>query len=294
MGRQLFALSRAAWVQLEARIDDAGSLTGLTPTEKAASLESVIRWDTWSEEPLVEAFGRTQTVENWACDIGEVTGLNTSSSPIWNYDTLSEFAERAGRLNCKPGQVNLMDDGSQENVERLVNELKLDEPLRNEAGSKFTRFTRFSWHPDRLYLENGDGSHRFSIARYHAQKRHMKVPLRGALHVNTLEPHAAEALQTRFHLYAVEDNGETPYRSGESDHPYTHLIDALQTCGVKFCTVPAPEPLRHAKIIALPKNRWRSRRAARLFKWANYPDVGAELQTALELQERHTLHPTRF
>ncbi|EOU1311489.1 DUF6685 family protein [Cronobacter sakazakii] len=264
----------------------------LQPPPDTFWMRSVVRWDTWMNGtycesactlnyrspgydrrfessailvPELQELVCRETVDNFSCDITDVSGMAASKSVDYDIQDIDQFPEL-----CAPEYIS------------PVSELRLANNLTHR-GIRWDemRFADYSWTSRRLYWLNCDGSHHLAAARYLAVRTGKSVPLNGTLYRYTLKPDAVKKLQRNWYIFAVPDE--------EIFHTF---YDAMEGFQCPFGHSVLPENLHAAQsckdmlaLIWLPRWQPKTASVAQLLARAGFPDFNHVLS-------RHALQTT--
>lgn len=203
--------------------------------------------------PALARLGRSETLEGFACDISDVTGLSASKSDLYRFFTLEQMAEQA----CQ----GLIQDQSQEG---LVNNLNWPEIGIVHGSSDF--MVQYAWD-DRLYLANSGGSHHFAAARHIAMQLQQPVTLQCRLVRYSLDAEATAQLNRDYAIYAVD-----------RDAFFAEALDAMRDFKATHYWGDLLQPYENGVAIFLPRDEVRSLKVAELFASEGFTNVGEVLQ----------------
>lgn len=259
--------------KLRMRVDD---------TAAVIASSSVVRWHEWSQRigfgqgseqngqvrgwrasdghyhsehrqiAALARLGKTETVHEFACDIGEITGLSASKSELYRFFSLQQMAEQA----CQAFTRDMSQEG-------LAQNLGWPEIGIVHGGSDF--MVRYDWDVG-LYLANNGGSHHFVAARHIATQLQQPVTLQGRLVRNGLDAEAAAQLNDEYAIYAVN-----------KDAFFNDALDALRDFKATHYWGDLPQPYNNGMAIFLPREEARSRKVAQIFASEGFTDVGEML-----------------
>lgn len=196
-----------------------------------------------------ENLGHCEVVENWNCDIHDVTGLTFSKSKLHKFTSLDSMVETNSR--------ELIDSITED---KLLKNLAHDEIriLSRENTSDY--FTRYLWD-DRIFLvNNSGGSHHFAAARYIASRIAYPISLQGTLRTYFINPLAIDSLQCDFDMYSISDDAAISNGFHEAMERF---------CATYFWQY-LPRPYEHARAILLPKCDPRSMRVSTVLRDAGF------------------------
>ncbi|MGZ8152540.1 MAG: DUF6685 family protein [Methylobacter sp.] len=205
-----------------------------------------------------ESFGHCEVVDQWSCDIQDVTGLSSSKSNLDKFTSLDQLVETNSR--------EMINEITEYKLYRNLahGEIRI---LNQESTSDY--FARYLWD-DRIFLINGGGSHHFAAARYIANRIKRLVPLKGKLRIYSINTSAVDALLRDFDVFAISNDAVITQG----------FLKTMGSLRATFLWKHLPRPYEHARAIFLPKNEPRSMRVSRTLREAGVFDIGEHL-TAL-------------
>lgn len=241
--------------------------------EQVADSTKIVHWDSWKNRgfsspfdlivenrsesfrqyiPEIEQLTEKQIIENWNCDIQDISGLSASKSDLTKFKNLDEFALSTTLIS------------------EITNE-SLNKNLLWEKGKILRNpyFHRYSWDNNRIHLSNSGGSHHFSAARYIASKLDKKIIVSGELISIKLVAESVHSLLNRFDLFAV------------SSYLEILISEQCRYFGAVVGFFNAPPPFTDKVIIFFPRNNKRSMRLSQLFKQSQLFDFGKFLFESL-------------
>lgn len=196
-------------------------------------------------------------------DICEVDGLYASKSDLTTFQTLDQLVET----------------NSREMIDEL-SETKLAKNLAHREirilHGKGDYFARYLWD-GRTFLMNSGGSHHFAAARYLARRLNQRVPLRGRLHVYSLNSAPVAALCREFEMFVISNKASIS----------NAFHDAMRSFQSTWLWHPMPQPYEHTRAILLPRSEKRSMRVAKALRQAGVLDFGAYLTDLVANQVKH-------
>lgn len=201
------------------------------------------------------------TVDDWQCDIQDVSGLSSSKS------NLNDFVS--------------LDDMVTTNSQEMINEISKDNLYKNLSHKEIKiihqhnrdHFAYHEWDA-RLFLINGDGSHHFAAARYIASRIKENVPLKGRLYTYRLNEAAINRMARQYEMFALP-----------KDHYIQNdFFDAMKSFSATFLKGRLPKPFDSHFLILLPKDEPRSAVIARVFTENKVFDIGLHFKNLLKVQ----------
>lgn len=208
--------------------------------------------------------GQHEVFEDWTCDIQDVHGFSASKSDLADFTSTDEMVETNSREMI-----------SEISPERLTKNLAHSE-IRIIHDPKTTdHFAHYRWD-GRIFLMNSGGSHHFAAAKYIAARLGQPVPLRGKLHVHSLNPSAIAALRRSFDLFAISDEPEV----------VNAFHKAMQAFRATWFQHYLPRPYANASAVLLPKAEPRSMRVSEALRQAGVLDLGLHLSDLCAAQAR--------
>ena len=205
--------------------------------------------------PEFESFVRCDVLDQWSCDIQDVTGLSASKSILENFYSLDSMVETNSR--------KMIDEITQDKLDKNLAHSEIR--ILHQVNSS-DHFARYRWD-GRTLLMNSGGSHHFAAARYIASRINRRVPLHGRLHTYSICPLALGGLLHDFDMYAISDAAAISIG----------FNDAMRMFRATYLWQHLPRPCAHARAIFLPKNERRSMRVSRALREAGMFDLGAHL-----------------
>jgi hypothetical protein len=209
----------------------------------------------------LQTFGGCEVVENWSCDIQDVTGLSSSKSKLDAFDTLDGLVE-----TNSPEMIDEITDA------KLRKNLAHDEIRILHDQNSSDHFARYLWD-DGIWLMNSGGSHHFAAARYIAARINQPVRLQGRLKTYSINKVAIAGLRRDFDIYAIPDDPvvSNGFHEAMSAVKATYLTQIL--------------PRSHNNVaVFLPKNDLRSVRVSKTLGEAKIFNLG-EYLTSLAIQQ---------
>ena len=203
-----------------------------------------------------ENLGHCDVMENWNCDIQDVTGLTFSKSKLHKFTSLDSMVEANSR--------ELIDSIAED---KLLKNLAHDEIriLSRENTSDY--FARYLWD-DRIFLvNNSGGSHHFAAARYIASRIAYPISLQGTLRTYFINSLAIDSLRCDFDMYSISDDAAIS----------TGFHEAMEKFRATYLWQYLPRPYEHARAILLPKSDPRSMRVSTVLRDAGFFDIGKYL-----------------
>lgn len=213
--------------------------------------------------PKLERLGRCEIIDNWECDIQDVTGLGASKSNLNNFHSLDDMVETNSREMITP----LTECKLHQNLGHK--EIRI---MHQHPSSDF--FARYLWD-GRVFLINSGGSHHFAAARYIAARIGVSVPLRGKLRTYFIDPQAVTTLRRDFDIYAMHN---------DNDVAINNFRDAMRSFNVTYLWRYLPRPYGYARAIFLPKIEPRAVIVSTVLRDAGLLDLGEYLSTLCEKQ----------
>lgn len=204
----------------------------------------------------LQQFGKCEIVENWICDIQDVTGLSSSKSKLNTFDTLDSLVE-----TNSPEMIDEITDA------KLRKNLAHDEIRILHQKNTADHFSRYLWD-DGIWLVNTGGSHHFAAARYIAARIHQPVRLQGRLKTYSINKVAIDGLLRDFDIYAMSDD---PVISNG-------FHDAMSAINATYLTKNLPQPHNNVAVF-LPKGESRSVLASNVLREADVFNLGEYLTT---------------
>ncbi|HID45141.1 MAG TPA: hypothetical protein EYP34_05250 [Chromatiaceae bacterium] len=202
-------------------------------------------------------FCRSETIDNWTCDIQDVVGLAASKSNLTQFVDLDTLVE----TNSREMIDAITPEKLQENLAH--SEIRVLQP-----GSNSDHFVHHRWD-GRIFLVNCGGSHHFAAARYIANRLSIPVPLKGRLIAHAINPAAVASLNLDFIMLVSP---------GEELHT---LLQILHRYRATYFRHPLPQPLDNLDVLFFPRNEKRSTRASAVLRNAGLVDLGQHLLSLL-------------
>lgn len=212
-------------------------------------------------------FVKEEMVDNWQCEIQEVTGLAASKSILENFSSLDEMVETNSKEMISPI--------SHETLERNLN--WFETRIFHDNPSDYFRI--FAWDK-RVFLINSGGSHHFAAARYLAKRLDKPIFLNSKLYRYAINDTAVHSLTKQFAMFVVSNH-----------YSFTNALnEILGTFKVDYFLRHLPSPYTvHYCLLLLPRNQQRSMQAATTFSQCNALDFGVLLAELLRIQNDSTL-----
>lgn len=262
----------------------------LTEPNPVVAVSNVVKWQNWGMQPInnwpchkrgtllgwkqsaeryssfyahrpeFENFGRCEVLDQWNCDIQDVTGLSSSKSNLETFSSLDSMV--------KTNSKEMIDEITEYKLKKNLSHREIR--ILNGEGDYFARYR---WD-GRTFLINSGGSHHFAAARYIASRINRPVPLNGKLYTYSINRLALDSLLCDFDIYAISD--ETDISIG--------FHNAMRTFRATYLWQHLPCPYTHARAILLPKNEERSMRVSRVLRTSGMFNIGEHLVALTDRQ----------
>lgn len=208
-------------------------------------------------------FGICETIENWECEIQDITGLSASKSELRNFSSLDEMVETNSKEMIFP--IN------HEKLEQNLNWREVRIFHKNSSDSLVTH----AWDK-RIFLANSGGSHHFASARYQAKRLNKKIPIKGKLKSYRINENSVDSLIKQFEMFVIPNH-----------HDFTHNFhELMEFFKVDYFIRYLPEPYKHNYcVLLLPRGNKYSMKTAEILKKNKLFNFGLFLIKLLKLQQ---------
>ena len=200
--------------------------------------------------------------EKFSCDIQQVHGFAASRSSHHKFSSMEEMAMAAS--------PELISEISRSALDNVLSGAALS-PDSVATNDDF--FVRHSWH-GRLYVINGDGSHRFAAAKTIAGRLNIPVRLSAPLQTYRINAAAVESLERDFEMFVISDEPEFA-----NEFHY-----AMERFKATYLWHMMPSPFENSRAILLPRSDSRARRVATILRGASFVDLGQYFRKFAQLK----------
>lgn len=209
-------------------------------------------------------------IDDFECDITDITGISASKSDIRSISSFEDMAE----LMCS----RLISNFSEENLNKIIKHFSKSCLVKNFKENNFRsgNFVRYCWNK-KIFWINIDGSHNFAAVYYISKKLNKPLTLVGRLKSYSINHKLLKRLLTNFNIFMIPKFSKSKEIFG-----LVKIIENFKS-PYSICDVPFIDNDLYNKkyldksIIFLPHKHPRSDRISNLLKKADTFDFGAVL-----------------